>query len=86
MSGNQVVIFILAIIYLFGFYNAWRKITYGYGLIWGHIPGETLIWLNKKKAGSIVVKILISVLFAYVYAAAAILKGILALFTLILRR
>lgn len=41
---------------------------------------------NKKKAGSIVVKILISVLFAYVYAAAAILKGILALFTLILRR
>lgn len=82
---NNFFTIVLIILYAYGFYSGWNQLTHRTGLICSHITQKTTNWINQKKFGPIVVKILISFIFAYVFCVITILKLILALFKLCFR-
>lgn len=57
---------ILLVLLVVGFFVGWRDISKGSGLA-SRLPGKFYTWINKKDWKSILVKIIFSLVLAYVY-------------------
>lgn len=77
MNGNDILTCGVLIVFVYGFYNGWRQLTTGTGLICGHIPIILLNWINKKSIISVITKVFISLTLAYLFAAITIIKLII---------
>lgn len=78
-DGGSILTIILIGFLVYGFWCGWKQLTQGSGFLGGHLPERAIIWLNQKKAGAIVVKIGISVVLAYIFAAFAIVGLIITI-------
>lgn len=80
MSDGTIFGIIVVAIFAYGFWRGWKQLTNGEGFLANRLPKKAKVWLNQKKAGSIVAKIGISCVLAYVFAAIAF---VMVFFTLI---
>lgn len=68
---------VLLVILALGGLRGWRNISQGSGIIGRLMPESSYHWVNQSSIGSIAVKLGISVGFAYIFAAFAILSLVL---------
>lgn len=85
MNENTIWGIIILAIYVYGFWRAWKQLTQRQGFLADHLPSKALAWLNQKKAGSVAVKIGVSCILAYIFAAMAIIIAAYTLVVIIFR-
>lgn len=83
MNGNQIITVVLLVMFLYGFYYGWMQLTCGNGVICSHIPQKALEWINKKKVGSVIIKVFIGVLLSYIFVVITFMKLIMAFLALL---
>lgn len=80
MDESTIGAIIILAVFAYGFWRAWKQLTQGKGILASHLPAKALVWVNQKKAGSVAVKIGVSCILAYIFAA---ITAIIAVYTLV---
>lgn len=77
MDGDSIVALCVFAVLIYGFYSGWSQLTTGSGFICGHLPAKAIDWINKENVGSAIIKIIVSLVLAYVFAAITLIKLII---------
>lgn len=85
MNESTILGIIILAVFAYGFWRAWKQLTQGQGILASHLPPKVLAWVNQKKAGSVAVKIGVSCVLAYIFAAITVLIAAYTLVKIIFR-
>lgn len=85
MKENTIFGIIILAVFAYGFWRAWKQLTQGQKILASHLPTKILEWINQKKAGSVVIKIGVSCILAYIFAAIAVIMAAYTLVVVIFR-
>ncbi len=89
MTGDTILVIVLLVLLVYGFWCGWKRLTNldGNNFFGGCLPrkakdglNKAFAWLNAKKPVPMIIKIVISIVFSYLFICIELLALLLKLF------